>query len=213
MWERPAVRPPSAIRRCRHRGRVACLVVIVRKWTPRRTSRVAAALVLCSLWANAMSGPVPILLSQCCPSDVRAPTSVPSSQVTSAVPCWMPTSIAANTSASHRRPGLSECSLASGVVGERVPWPQTGEWLPDGRVALHVGHIWTDLHAHDDIGEVVWQSRGDRHSRALTRVQCLAALELARSDQHDQRLTEQERSAARRIERKLRRCLRALDGA
>ena len=94
---------------------------------------------------------------------------------------------------------------------ERVPWFQTGELLPDGRVALHVGNFWTVLHARDDVGEVIWQSRGDRHSRALTPAQCTASLKLARSDKIDRGLTEQERSAARRIEHKLGRCLRALE--
>jgi len=98
-------------------------------------------------------------------------------------------------------------------MGEHIPWPQTAELLPDGRVALHVGNIWTDLHAHDDIGEVVWHSRGDRHSRALTREQCLHALRLAEQDVTSSHLSGAERAAARRIIGKLNRCLLALDGS
>ncbi|WP_428115201.1 hypothetical protein [Candidatus Poriferisodalis sp.] len=67
-------------------------------------------------------------------------------------------------------------------MSERVPWPQTGEVLADGRIALHVGNIWVEMHPDADIGEVIWQSRGERHSRALTHQQCLAALQLAQDD-------------------------------
>ena len=95
---------------------------------------------------------------------------------------------------------------------DRVPWPQTGELLSDGRVALHVGNIWVDLHAGDDIGEIIWTSRGDRHSRALTRQQCLNALRLAEQDVTSSHLSTAERAAARRIIGKLHKCLRALDG-
>ena len=98
-------------------------------------------------------------------------------------------------------------------MGERVPWPQTGEMLPDGRVALHVGNIWTDLHAGDDIGEIVWQSKGPRHSRALTREQCLRVLRLAETDAPSSHLGSVGRKAAKRIIGKMHRCLRAFDGS
>ena len=90
--------------------------------------------------------------------------------------------------------------------------PQTGEVLADGRVALHVGHIWTDMHLGYDIGEVVWQGQGPRHSRALTRQQCLMALQLAEDDVANGSLNSSERAAAGRIIGKLHQCLRALDG-
>ncbi len=84
--------------------------------------------------------------------------------------------------------------------------------LADGRVALHVGHIWTDMHRGEDIGEIVWQSQGPRHSRALTRQQCLNALRLAEDDVANGSLNTSEREAAGRIIRKVHQCLRALDG-
>ncbi|WP_420609448.1 hypothetical protein [Candidatus Poriferisodalis sp.] len=97
-------------------------------------------------------------------------------------------------------------------MGERASWPRTGEVLADGRVALHVGHIWTDMHRGEDIGEVIWQSRGRRHSRALTRQQCLNALRLAEDDVPNASLSTSEREAAGRIIRKVHQCLRALGG-
>lgn len=97
-------------------------------------------------------------------------------------------------------------------MADHAPWPQTGELLADGRVALHVGNIWVDLHVGDDIGEIIWTSRGDRHSRALTRQQCLNALQLAERDVTSSHLSTAERAAAKRIVGKLHKCLRALDG-
>ena len=96
-------------------------------------------------------------------------------------------------------------------MGERASWPRTAEVLADGRVALHVGHIWTDMHLDEDIGEIVWQSQGPRHSRALTRQQCLNALRLAEDDVANGSLSSSESKAAGRIIRKVRQCLRALD--
>lgn len=97
-------------------------------------------------------------------------------------------------------------------MNERMSRPHTGEMLADGRVALHVGHIWTDMHLDDDIGEIVWQSEGPRHSRALTREQCLIALQLAKDDVAIESLSRSERAAAGRIIAKLQLCLRALGG-
>ncbi len=97
-------------------------------------------------------------------------------------------------------------------MSELASRPQTGEVLADGRVALHVGHIWTDMHLNDDIGDIIWHSKGPRHTRALTRSQCHTALQLAQIDASNTNLSASERAAAGRIIRKVHQCMQALGG-